>query len=89
MTLEQLESARATAGTAYASAVTQFHDALIELAAIDQALDSATGNSGSIRSFGPLPDPISFRHPKFAPDVNGHWQTDVVTRRNEILGGAI
>jgi hypothetical protein len=89
MTLETLESARATAGANYSAAVAQYHTALVELAALDQALNSVTGNSGSIRSFGPLPDPVQFRHPVYAPDVGGHWQTDVATRRNEILEGNI
>jgi hypothetical protein len=85
MTLEELESQRATAGATYAAAVTGLHAAMVNLAALDQALDQVTGHSGSIKSFGPLPSPLDFRHPVFAPNVGGHWQTDVANRRNEIL----
>jgi hypothetical protein len=85
--IEELKSARATAGAAYAAAVTQFHDALIELAAIDQLLSATTGGSST---FGPLPDPVQFRHPEFASNVSGHWQTDVANRVEQInLAGTL
>jgi hypothetical protein len=76
MNLDQLKSARAIAGANYAAVVAAFHDALIELAAIDQLL--------GVPSFGPLPDPVQFRHPVYAADVGGHWQTDIADRRDQI-----
>jgi hypothetical protein len=86
MNLDELKSARATAGANYAAAVTQLHDALVELAAIDQIFFNRTGES---RTFGQIPDAVAFRHPEFAPDISGHWQSDVATRRNAILEGNV
>lgn len=76
MNIEELKSARATTGANYASAVQQLHDALVELAALDRLL--------GVASFGPLPDPVQFRHPIYAPNVSGHWQTDIADRVEQI-----
>lgn len=81
MNLDQLKSARATAGANYAAAVQQFHDALVKLGALDQILFNLAGES---LTFGQIPDAVAFRHPVYAPDLGGHWQTDIADRIEQI-----
>lgn len=65
-----LMAARATAGTAYASAVTAFFDAWIELHAIELALQNSrfkTANTPGIGLYTAGPDSVAMRHVEFTP----------------------
>jgi hypothetical protein len=89
MTLDDLISNQAKAGERYAAAVTEFHAAFVELAAIDAALDNGhSGHPEIVRSFGPLV-PINlglFAHPIFAPDVTvGLWSDEVREKRDALI----
>lgn len=77
MSNEELSAARATAGATYASALSAFKNALVELAALDQVL--------SVPGFGHLPDAVSLRHSVYAPDFGPNLQTSVITRRDQII----
>ncbi|MDB5617471.1 hypothetical protein [Tardiphaga sp.] len=83
MSIRNLIDQRTAAGARYASAVAEFREAFLELAALDGALVGKT--SEQVRSFGTYPDMIALRHPVYAPDLEGHWPTEATERRNEFL----
>lgn len=96
MTLAELIAARAAAGAAYAAAVAELRSTMIELAAIDRALDSSnSGLSGALRpvaSFFELGDTSGWarlpRHPVYAPNGIAPMVDAVVARADE-LGAAL
>ena len=61
---------RATALTAYASAVTAFRTAYANLYAADKALKTSPG-------FGDPPDVVEFRHAFANPNESGSLQADI------------
>ena len=77
---EHLQSKRIAAAERYGAAVTELHDAMIDLAALD-------GIAGA-PSFGPVPDVVLFRHPIACPNLSGHWPSEVTPRREAILAEA-
>lgn len=80
MNPEQLQLKRIAAAERYAAAVTELHDSMIDLAALD-------GIAGA-PSFGSFPDVVGLRHPMACPNVSGHWPSEVSPRREAILAGA-
>jgi hypothetical protein len=91
MTLEELESQRATAGAAYAAVTTAYWNAYIELHAIEHALENRKYRGVPTLGFGPAPDAIAMRHQSFTPaiiDVGGaafDWAGKAQNRMLEIL----
>ena len=98
-TVAEVEAARATAGARYLSAVEELRDALIDLAAYDEALSNAglrpssTTHHWAMCSFSGNPDEVrlSLAHPQFAPDVKGAgtslkdgWVEAIKARADEI-----
>jgi hypothetical protein len=96
MTLAELLAARATAGADYAAAVTALRAAIVELAAIDRALESGnSGLSGALRpvqTFNELGDTGGWarllRHPVYAAAGITPMVEAVVARADE-LGAAL
>jgi hypothetical protein len=80
MTPEQIQTKRVAAAERYAAAVTELHDSMIDLA----ALDRIAGAPG----FGAFPDVVSLRHPIACPNLSGHWPSDVVPRMTAITAEA-
>jgi hypothetical protein len=76
-TTPELLTHRATAGARYAAAVTELRAAFADLAAIDRLLSNQRVAYGTLPTFGQHPDPISFRHPVYAPNVGGTFEDDV------------
>jgi len=64
-------TARANAGAAYATAVTNFWDAMIELHGIEWALQNARFKTVDTPQMGlSNPDPIAMRHAEFNAGIN-------------------
>ena len=74
--MNNIQAKHTKAGERYRAAVNELHDSMIDLAAIDRIRGTP--------SFGVLPDAVSFQHPIFAPDVSGHWPSDVGARIDAI-----
>jgi hypothetical protein len=88
MTLPELIAARLTAGANYVTALNDFRAALVELAALDQALcNQRVGYAVSLPTFGEFPDPIKMRHPVYAPTFGGRFADDVSARTEQIMAG--
>ena len=85
MKVADLIAKRENAGGRYQAALQEFREAFVDLAAIDGALTGKT--TEEIRSFGEFPDPIKFRHPVYAPDVDGHLPAETTEQRNRYLEG--
>jgi hypothetical protein len=90
MTLEKILETHAAAGSRYAAAAGELHDALIELSALDAVLMSeGSGHDGRIdmRTFFDVPQNLgTLAHPKFAPlDGITCWRDEIKARRDELL----
>ena len=77
MTPEHIQSKRISAAERYAAAVSELHDAMIDLAALDSL--------ASANSFGNWPNVVDLRHPIACPNLSGHWQSEVTPRREAML----
>jgi hypothetical protein len=84
----QIVAARATAGTAYATALANFKAAYVALAAYDRVLvNDRVRFAQVLPGFGPIPDAISLRHAEAAPNHQGDWASDIVGAANAIMAG--
>jgi hypothetical protein len=72
------------AGARYVAAVTEFRAALIDLAAHDAVVGSASG--GSVPGFGALPATVTLRHTTFLPDIGAAMHDGVAERIAELTG---
>lgn len=94
MTVTELLAARATAGTAYATAAAALRSTMIELAAIDAALQNRgiAGDTHRIDSFNlgvRKVDPLTLTHPVYFPteEPSEVWTHEIVARRDVLIAG--
>mgnify|MGYP003383072392 CR=1 FL=1 len=89
MTLDEMKQARTAAGVRYAAAVDELKSALIDLAALDRALnnDNVNPSTERPRSFGHLPINLGeFAHSEFAPGpIGGDWRDEVRTAADVLV----
>ena len=85
--LSDLRATRDAAGARFKAAVEEFHQAFVDLSALDQTL--ASGVAGEqLQTLGPPPDYWCLVHPKFAPFQGGNWNDEIQTRRDAYIAAA-
>ncbi|MDP3553088.1 hypothetical protein [Methylocystis sp.] len=92
MTLSELKSARATAGSRYAAALTELRESLVDLAALDAALSNRNvdANGGEQRTFNlrKLPESLAdLEHAEFAPSLRVRLADQIAVARDGYIGG--
>ncbi|MFO1126451.1 MAG: hypothetical protein U1E25_14995 [Methylocystis sp.] len=93
MTLAELKSARATAGSRYTAAIVELQAALVDLAALDTALSNRNvdAGGGEQRTFNlrKLPESLAdLEHAEFAPSLRARLADQIASARNNYVAGA-
>lgn len=93
MTLAELKSARATAGSRYAAAVAELQSALVDLAALDAALTNRNvdPSAGEQRTFNlrKLHESLAdLEHAEFAPSLRARLANQIAVARDAYINGA-
>lgn len=87
MTLAELKTARATAGSRYSAALSELQAALVDLAALDAALANKNINPGFLEhaTYGirKLPPSLyDFEHAEFAPSLRARLADQIAVARD-------
>mgnify|MGYP000273447678 CR=1 FL=1 len=87
-TLSELQTARADAGTAYATALADLNGVYIALAALDRTLSNRNVHNIAVPGFArdhALTDDVISRfltHPEFAPNLAHDWESQIFSTSN-------
>ncbi len=85
--LSALMTARATAGTRYANAITELQASLIDLAALDAALSNRNVNNQDQMTFRKLPESLaSLEHPIYAALLRDRLADKIAASRDTYIG---
>lgn len=92
MTLSELKTARATAGSRYSAAVAELRESLVDLAALDAALANANVNPGFLDhatcGLPKIPPHLAaFEHREFAPNLGANLHDQIRSSLTTYLAG--